>query len=129
MTHRNVSIDATAQTPPAIDHDLRLMSNYQERSEMQLDDKPSGAPKVTPPNVFVMMGENETGFFGLVCKTKGRAEAELRRILSTYKSAPDGSLPLFTTARIEELIQEAFDEAVTVQGHDTFWITESDVLE
>lgn len=96
---------------------------------MQLDRKKSGAPKVTPPNVFVMMGENETGFFGLVCKTKTRAEAELRRILSTYKSETDRTRPLFTTAKIEELIRQSYDEALTVQGQDTFWITESDVLE
>jgi len=96
---------------------------------MQLDRKKSGAQKVTPPNVFVMMGENETGFFGLVCKTKTRAEAELRRILSTYNSEADGTRPLFTRAKIEELIRESYEVALIVRGQDTFWITESDVLE
>lgn len=129
MTDCKVKAD---RRPPdghvAINSDLH-MSNYQERPTMKLDRKHSGAPTLGPPNVFVMMGENETGFFGLVCKTKERAEAELRRILSNYKSSADGARPLFTSREIEELIKESHNEAVTVQGSDSFWITESDVLE
>lgn len=65
--------------------------------------------------VYVMMGENETGFFGLVCRSRGRAESELRRILTNYKiKQPRGVKPMFLEAQVERFIQRALEERVTV---------------
>jgi hypothetical protein len=50
-------------------------------------------------------------------------------VTNPHKSSADGARALFTSREIEELINESHNEAVTVQGSDSFWITESDVLE